>query len=202
MSMPPGARSSTPTNPAAGPRKLMRAGAAALLGVAAALLVSCAGSGKSLIPPGNAGPLKHDFDLVAQAAENSRGSCGEVEAALHKTESDFERLPGTVDGGLRQRLRDGISKLREDAKSVCEQPAAQTTATTTAPKTTTSTQTTDTTPTNTQTTPTQSTTNTSTTNTTTTPGGGTPAHEGEGEPEPTKERRKESGGDAAPEGGK
>ena len=48
----------------------LRAALAALLGVLAAVLISCGGSGAGLIPAGKAGPLQSDFEAVAQAAKN------------------------------------------------------------------------------------------------------------------------------------
>jgi hypothetical protein len=174
---------------------------AGVLGVGAALLVSCGTSGKGLIPTGNAGPLQSDFEAVARAAQNGNGSCTATEAAIARTEQDFGALPATVDAGLRSRLREGITNLRRHALEVCAQPLPQATVTTAAPRTTTSTQTTPTTPTVTQTAPTQTAPTTSTP--TTTGPGGTPAPGSEGSPgaaiEPGGARAGEGG---AQEGGK
>jgi len=159
-----------------------RVAASASLGVAAALLLSCGSSGAGLIPVENAGPLQSDFETVAQAAENSGGSCVATEAAILKTERDFGALPSSVDAGLRSRLREGISKLHSDAFGLCKQPLPQATATDTSPKTTTSTRTTTTTPTVTQTTSTQTT--PTTTPAPSGPGGGTPAPGAGGEVAP------------------
>jgi cell division septation protein DedD len=153
---------------------------ASVLGVGAALLVSCGTSGKGLIPTGNAGPLQSDFEAVARDAQNGNGRCTATEAAIAKTEQDFGALPAMVDAGLRSRLREGITNLRTHALEVCAQPLPQATVTTTAPRTTTSTQTTSTTPTVTQTTPTQTAPTTSTP--TTTGPGGTPAPGSEASP--------------------
>jgi hypothetical protein len=155
---------------------LLRLACAGLLGLAAALLVSCGSSGKGLIPTGNAGPLQSDFEAVAQAAENGDGSCTATAEAIRKTEQDFASLPLSVDAGLRSTLERGISNLRSRALSLCAQPLAQTTTTSASPPRTTTTSTT-TTPAVTQTTSTQttSTTTTPTTPTTSSPGGGTPA---------------------------
>jgi len=149
---------------------------AGLLGVSAALLVACGGSGKGLIPSANAGPLQSDFEAVAQAAQSGEGNCTATEAAIQKTETDFADLPSTVDAGLHKTLDMGISNLRRRALALCAQPLPQTTSTTktSAPTTTTSTQTTPTTPTHTETTTTP-TTPAATTPTATTPGGGTAA---------------------------
>jgi len=162
----------------------------ALLGAAAAVLVSCGSSGTGLIPSANAGPLQGDFEAVAQAAKSGNGNCAETESALGKTEQDFLALPATVDGGLHKRLQEGIGNLRKQALAMCLQPTATATSTTgsqTTPTTTPST--TSTTPTSSQTTPattpsttTSTPTGTQTTPTTTSPSqsGGTEAH-GEGE---------------------
>ncbi len=177
---------------------MVRIAVTCLLGVAAALLVSCGSSGAGLIPVGNAGPLQSDFEAVAQAAENGNGSCTATEAAILKAEQDFDALPPTVDAGLRNRLREGMSKLHSDALELCKQPLAQTTTTRTSPRTTTSTSTstTPTTPTVTQTTTTTPTTPT-TTPTTSGQGGGTPAPGG-GEASPGA--GSEQGGAGAGEG--
>jgi len=162
---------------------LYRFALAALLGVAVPLLVACGGSGGGLIPVGNAGPLQSDFEAIAQAAENGDGTCTATEAAVLKTERDFQALPSTVDAGLRSRLREGIAKLRSDALGLCQQPLPQATVTSTTQKTTTTT-----TPptTTTTTTPPTPTTSTSTGITAPSgPGGGTPAPGAGGEAAPT-----------------
>jgi cytoskeletal protein RodZ len=170
------------TFPGARGRLLLRILLTGLLGVAAALLVACGGSGKGLIPTANAGPLQSDFEAVAQAAESGEGSCTATEAAIAKTESDFAALPSSVDKGLRKALSVGIANLRHRALALCAQPLPST-STTTTPTTTTSTQTTPTTTTtDTETTPTTPTTSTPSPPTATTPGGGTPAPGSESEP--------------------
>ncbi len=150
----------------------VRSALAGLLGLAAALLVSCGGSTDKLIPVADAGPLQSDFETVAQDAETGNGSCSVTERAILKNEQDFDALPASVDTGLRDTLRQGIENLRARALVLCAQPLAQTTPTSTTPKTTTSTPTTSTTPTTTTTT---TSTTPTTTPTTTTPAGGTPA---------------------------
>jgi hypothetical protein len=157
---------------------VLRVSLAAALGVLAALLVACSGSGKGLIPTGDAGPLQSDFEAVAQAAENGDGDCASTESALLKTDQDFAALPASIDAGLHNTLRQGIENLRTRALVLCAQPLPQATETT---PTTTSTTTTTTTPTDTQTTSTK-TTPTTTTPSPSGPGGGTPAPGGEGTP--------------------
>ncbi len=138
---------------------LVRGALAAILGVAAALLVACGGSSDKLIPSADAGPLQSDFEAVEQAAD-SGGDCSGTESALTRTQQDFEALPASVDAGLRNRLREGISQLRQDALTVCAQSQTQSVSTQskTTPKTTSTTQT--------STTETQTTSTTSTTATT------------------------------------
>jgi hypothetical protein len=160
----------------------LRWAAAGLLGVLAAVLVSCGSSGAGLIPAGNAGPLQTDFEAIARAAESGNGSCAATESALARTEADFNSLPASVNSGLRTRLREGITHLRSRALMLCAQPTQQATVTSDTTKSTPTT-TTTTAPTTTQTTPTDTTpTTTTTTPTTTGPGGGTPAPNGEPAP--------------------
>ncbi len=159
------------------PTALLRLVCAGLLGLTAALLVSCGSSGKGLIPTGDAGPLQSDFEAVAQAAQNGDGSCTATAEAIRKTEQDFSALPPSVDAGLRSTLERGISNLRSRALSLCAQPLAQTTTTSASPARTTTSTPPVTTPTVTQTTSTQTTPTitTPTTPATSSPGGGTPA---------------------------
>jgi hypothetical protein len=173
---------------------LSRALATAALGAAAALPISCAGSGGGLIPSGNAGPLQRDFAAVAEAAQKGNGSCSGTETAIARTEQDYQALPAAVNHGLRGRLREGIEKLREDALQRCLQPLTQTTATSTsAPETTT------TAPAVPETTPTQT---SPTTSTSTTPenGGGTPAPR-EGGEQPSEDGGAGAGGAGEGNGG-
>jgi hypothetical protein len=170
-------------------KSLIRFTLVALLGAAAALLVSCGSSGKGLIPSAKAGPLQEDFEAVAQAAATGNGNCAATERALGKTEQDFLGLPATVNAGLHKTLEVGIENLRKRALSMCIQPgegSTGTTGTTTGTTTTTTqAQTTTTESTTTPaTTPTTGPTTTPTTSTTTSPGasGGTEAgdeHAGE-----------------------
>jgi hypothetical protein len=155
--------------------------ASGLLGAGAALLSSCGGGGK-LIPLANSEPLQRDFEEVAHAAENARGSCSATEGALAKAQSDLSHLPSSVDAGLRRRLDEGLAKLHADALEVCGQPASTTAST--VPPATAPPSTPTTTPTN-------------TTKTSTTPGGGAGAKEEkerEKEEEKEKEKEAEAGG--------
>ncbi len=102
---------------------------AALLGVGAAVLVSCGSSGAGLIPAQNAGPLLSDFQAVERAALKGDGDCAQTEAALSSTERDFQALPASIDAGLHGRLQEGISNLRKRALEMCTQPLTQNTTT-------------------------------------------------------------------------
>jgi hypothetical protein len=157
----------------------------AMLAVAAALLVACGSSTAKLIPVAASGPLQGDFETVAQEAESGNGNCSATETALAKTEQDFNALPGSVDSGLLDTLRQGIENLRKRALALCAQPLAQNTATSTTSKPSTTTSTgTATTPTTAPSTTTPTTTTPANTTPTTpaTPGGGTPAGPGEATP--------------------
>jgi uncharacterized membrane protein YgcG len=187
--------------------------AAALLGVAAALLVACGSSSTGLIPAASAGPLQTDFEAVAQAAQSGNGNCLATESALGKTEQDFLALPSAVDAGLRRRLREGIANLHKVALAMCAQSSATATTATTQ-TTTTPTTTTQTTPTTTTTTNTNTTAPTTTTTTPPNNGGGTLAPEeseesqskgkgkGNGEGEGKSDSGGASAGGASAEGGR
>jgi hypothetical protein len=169
-------------------QKLIRLLSSVLLGVAAAVLVSCGSSGSGLIPSASAGPLRRDFETVLQAASAGSGDCTATEAALGKAEEDFLALPATIDKGLHERLQEGLSNLHKRALEMCAElaPGATTpTGAETTPSTTTTTSTgTETTPTTTTPTTPTTTTGTQTTPTTATPpgqSGGTEAGEGASE---------------------
>jgi hypothetical protein len=150
-----------------------------LLGVAAAALVACGGSNKKLLPAVSADRLKNDLADVSQAL--SQQDCAAANSAVQRLQADLQRVPGTVDRRLRQRLNEGATRLAGRVPSDCK--AAPQTTTTTVPTTTTTTTTTTpttttpttSTPTSTTTTPTSTTTTPTTDTTTTGPSnGGTP----------------------------
>jgi hypothetical protein len=145
---------------------------AAVLGVAAAALVSCGGtpSRRDLIPSGSADRMKSALSDVRSAVDS--GDCAGAARALTRARGALVSLPSSVDDRLVARLRQGISRLEALAPRQCAQQdtqttTVQTTETTTPETTTTQTQTTDTTPTTTTTTTTP--TDTTPTATTTTP---------------------------------
>src|SRR6185437_5087331 len=77
--------------------QLAKLALAALLGVAAAVLVACGGSGNGLIPAAQAGPLQGDIEAVEKAAEEGNGNCSATEAALLRTDQHFANLPSSLD---------------------------------------------------------------------------------------------------------
>ncbi len=133
---------------------------ALLLGVVAALLMACGGSGtKSGIPSASAGELKSEIEDVRQATDDGR--CAQVPEQLKQVDDSIDVLPPSTDEQLVSALRDGADKLRQVAIEACDSTPTQTTTTETTP--------TETTPTDTTTTPTETTpTETTPTDTTTT----------------------------------
>ena len=117
-------------------RNLIRLIPAGLLGVGAAVLVSCGSSGKGLIPLAYAGPLQSDFQAVLRAAQEGDGSCTSTNAKIAKAEHDLRALPATVDGGLRGRLAEGVANLAVRARTMCTQPLSPLTTTTSTTATT------------------------------------------------------------------
>lgn len=108
----------------------MKLSLAAVLAAGAALLAGCGGSGAGLIPNGNAGPLRADFEAVANAAEEGNGNCAKTEAAIAKTRTDFGALPSSTSSRLRSRLSEGIAHLSTQALELCKQPGGGGTTTT------------------------------------------------------------------------
>jgi hypothetical protein len=187
-------------------RNLIRLIPAGLLGVGAAVLVSCGSSGKGLIPLAYAGPLQSDFQAVLQTAQEGDGSCAATNAKIAKTEHDLRALPATVDGGLRGRLAEGVANLAVRARTMCAQPLSPLTTTTsttstsppqtsTTPSTTTSTAPTATTPT-TGTPPTATSPPSDEGGATRAPGTGNDEGHGSGEAEPESEQEAAGGVEA------
>jgi hypothetical protein len=115
---------------------------ALLLGVGAALFTGC-GDRSNLIPPQDAEALKTNIASVEDAAANR--DCGVSEKALSKARATVTNLPDGVDARLRERLVEGLDRLRTQAETECTQappttttevPTTTTTTTETAPETT------------------------------------------------------------------
>jgi hypothetical protein len=119
-------------------RAALRPALACVLGIATALLIAaCGSSGKGLIAASEAGPLKSDIEAVDLAAQEGNGNCTATDAALQRTEQDYTALPTSIDAGLHNTLRQGISNLRKVATELCAQPIAKATTTATTPTITT-----------------------------------------------------------------
>jgi outer membrane biosynthesis protein TonB len=101
------------------------------LGACAALLVACGAGTKGGIPSASAGNLKSELEDVQQAVENGR--CKDVTGQLRQVDDDIDKLPGSVDERLRQRLRDASDGLHRLAGTECSARATQTQTQTTAP---------------------------------------------------------------------
>ena len=129
LARPARARPAVARRALAGPA-FARPALALMLGLGAALLVSCGGSAANLIPAQDAGPLEHDIQAVADAAGAGNGHCEGTERAIEQTESEYRRLPSNVDEGLLSRLSEGIENLREHALHECRSAAHAATRTT------------------------------------------------------------------------
>ncbi len=104
--------------------------AALALGVGAAVLVACGGSGTEAgIPPASAELLKDDFEDVRQAVESGR--CDDVGGQLRQLGERVDNLPQSVDNELQERLRDAVNSLQERAIEECNDNEADEPTTTT-----------------------------------------------------------------------
>lgn len=90
--------------------------AAAVLGVACALLVAC-GDRNGLIPSTDAASL--DRALRDVAAATASGACGQAEDALAQARDVQQGLPDSVDSRLRARLQRGIENLEQRVPESC-----------------------------------------------------------------------------------
>ncbi len=113
---------------------------ALVLGVGAALLVACGDGTERGIPADEASALESDLEDVQQRVEDAR--CGQLVGQLRQVRDRIDRLEPPVDAQLRERLREGAERLRDQAMTECEENREATETQTT---------TTDTVPTETQT---------------------------------------------------
>jgi hypothetical protein len=144
---------------------------ALLLGVGAAVAVGC-GDRSNLIPASRADDLTAQLSDIK--ARIDQGDCDGITDDVRKFRSSVTDLSGSVDRGLRQRLREGADALLDRAADQCAQVRAgqtqtETTDTTTTETDTTPTETVTTVTTQTQTTETQTQPQTTTQQTTTEP---------------------------------
>lgn len=108
---------------------------AAVLGSGAALLAACGDAPKAGISADEASDLKSQIEDVRQRVDDAR--CQPLVDQLRQVDERIDGLPSSVDAQLRRRMRDGSEKLRETARSECEENRAaketETTTTETAP---------------------------------------------------------------------
>jgi cell division septation protein DedD len=139
----------------------MSCAVAGLLGVLCAVALGCGQSSSKLLSATDAQSLKQTLGQVREAVD--AGDCATTTARLRRLKGLVGRLPGSVDRGLRQNLREEIDgKLAVQARAECAQSKTTTTPTITSvtpttPTTTAPTTSTQTTPTATDTTPTDTT---------------------------------------------
>jgi hypothetical protein len=141
------------------------------LALLAALALLGAGCGQASqkgkpIPPGVATTLQHRLDVIQSQFNAGAGACSDI---LDKTrpvvEQDLQRVPSSVDPGVRKALQTSFDHLFDLVTSQCRSNTNTNTNTTPTNTNTTPTDT-NTTPTNTNTTPTDTNTTPTTTNTT------------------------------------
>jgi len=155
------------------------------LGALCSIAVACGEERTGLISASRAESIRDDLDAIDEAVR--AGRCEATDGRLASLRKEVQDLPGSVDADLRRELRDGVTRLEEQAPEECEigtksTPTTPTTETEppveTVPPETQPTETTQTAP---QTTPQQ------TTPQQTTPQETTPAPAPEPEPDPGAE---------------
>ena len=100
---------------------------AAVLGVASGVLVACgSGSGdrSDLIPQSSADRMKSALSDVQSAVDD--GNCDSAGRALARARGVLVNLPASVDGQLRDRLRQGFDNLRDIVPQECQQQSTST----------------------------------------------------------------------------
>lgn len=107
----------------------LRRPALAVLSCAAVALAGCGSSG--LLEGDSASELQESLAGVRTAIDDGR--CSEARSAARSGSERVDELPDSVDGELRDRLRQGFDELAQRVESDCEERT-----TTTAPPTTTS----------------------------------------------------------------
>jgi hypothetical protein len=143
---------------------------ALVLGVATAFVVACGGDGR--IPASDASRVDNALDDVV--ANFRAGNCQAAEQAVARARGALLNLPSSVDSGLRDRLRSGVTNLGERVPATCGREQTQTQETQTQTQETQSTESTESTTTDTSTTDTSTTdTGTPSTGSTGTTTGGT-----------------------------
>ena len=111
-----------------------------VLGVGAPFLAACGSENPAMLPQLNANRLKGDLDEVVSAVDAT--DCARTDRALAQLAADYAALPATTSIRLKNRLKEGIDRLGEQAGRECRDTETETTETQTTETVTTETQTT------------------------------------------------------------
>jgi len=96
------------------------------LGAAAAVgLVSCGGSDDDLLPGDTASEILTNLSSVEELV--AEGDCEGALSAAQDVATQVERLPGSVDAELRERLAAGADQLEQVSAEDCTEPETVTT---------------------------------------------------------------------------
>jgi hypothetical protein len=88
------------------------------LGALCAFAVSCGEERTGLISASRADSLREDLDAIDEAVR--AGRCEAAKGRLASLRKEVQDLPGSVDADLRRELRDGVTRLEEQAPDECE----------------------------------------------------------------------------------
>lgn len=100
-----------------------------VLGVGAAALTACGSTNKAMIPAQNASNLKSHLDEVLNAVDSH--DCTRSGRAIDQVRADLDSLPAGTSQRLEQRLREGVTKLSDQASKECVKTTPTQTAATT-----------------------------------------------------------------------
>jgi hypothetical protein len=109
-----------------------------VLGAGAAVLTACGSENPAMLPQQNANRLKSDLDEVVNAVDAS--DCARSERALTQLDADYASLPEGTSERLKDRLKEAIDRLGEQADRECRETETETTTTETTETETTETQ--------------------------------------------------------------
>ena len=100
-------------------RRLSAVLLALCLGALSAFAVACGEEREGLITASRGSDIQDALDRIE--SDVSQGDCGQVlDDHLASLRREIEDLPGSVDRGLRQRLREGLEELETQAPTDCE----------------------------------------------------------------------------------
>ena len=100
---------------------------ALLLGLVCAFATACGQDDSKLLSGSRADLLRQDLDAVESAI--ATGRCTRARQALDDLDGHVGGIPGETDRGLRQRLREGVERLRQQVPEACEANRPETTDT-------------------------------------------------------------------------